>query len=170
MGEIAIVESPSVGGEALDQAIMRYLRTYYGLQVGSRTAEQIKCAIGSVGAAAGEDAVFTVKGQDVVRGTPAAIEMKPEEVAAALDEPLKAIVEVVRTAFLNTPAELAGDLFDRGVVLLGGGARLPGLDQRVRECTGLPAFVADSAELAVAIGAGRILENPAVLNKVTMRG
>jgi len=91
-------------------------------------------------------------------------------VAAALEDPLAAIVEVVRSAFLNTPPELAGDLFDRGAVLLGGGARLPGLDARLRESTGLPVFVADNAEEAVAVGAGRVLETPAVLAKLTMRG
>jgi rod shape-determining protein MreB len=167
LGEIAIVEFTPVGGEALDQAIVHYLRTYYGLQIGPRSAEQIKCRIGA--AAIGTVDSFTVKGQDVVRGTPAAIEMKPEEVTAALQEPLDAIANVVRTAFLNTPPELAGDLFDRGVVLLGGGARLPGLDVRVRESTGLPVFVAEGADRAVAIGAGRVLEAPPVLAKLTMR-
>jgi rod shape-determining protein MreB len=168
LGEIAIVESTQIGGEALDQAIVRYLRTYYGLQIGTRTAEQIKRCIGSL-RTAGPPAVFTVKGQDIVRGTPAAIELKSDEVASALEEPLSAIVEVVRTAFLNTPPELAGDLFDRGVVLLGGGAQLPGLDERLRESTGLPVFVAEGAELAVVMGAGQILETPAVLNKLTLR-
>jgi rod shape-determining protein MreB len=89
---------------------------------------------------------------------------------AALEEPIGAIVEAVRNAFLNTPAELAGDLFDRGAVLLGGGARLPGLDQRLRESTGLPVFVAEQPDRAVALGAGRILETPAVLSKLTIRG
>lgn len=168
LGEVTIVESTPVGGEALDQAIIRYLRTCYGLQIGARTAEQIKCNIESC-CQVGSNAVFTVKGQDVVRGTPAAIELKSDEVVSALGEPIAAIIEVVRTAFLNTPAELAGDLFDRGGVVIGGGAKLPGLDQQLRESTGLPVFVAESAEQAVVMGAGQILETPAVLNKLTLR-
>jgi rod shape-determining protein MreB len=169
LGELAIVESTTIGGEALDQAIIRYLRTYYGLQIGARTAERIKCDVGSV-PRSGPPVTFVVKGQDVVRGTPAAIELKTEEVMAALEEPIDRIVEAVRTAFLNTPAELAGDLFDRGAVLLGGGAKLPGLEQRLRESTGLPVIVSEEPDRAVALGAGRILEAPAVLDKLTIRG
>jgi len=167
-GDIAIVESSFVGGEALDLAIVHYLRSFYGLKVGSRTAEQIKCAVGVARGDAPVESI-TIKGQDVVRGTPAALEIKAEEVATALEEPVKAIIELVRVAFLNTPPELAGDLFDRGVVLIGGGARLLGLDSRLRETTGLPVFVAEDAENAVALGAGRALEEPGLLAKLSTR-
>ena len=167
LGEVSVVEFGRTGGEALDQAITHYLRTYYGLQVGARTASQIKCRVGA-SRAAGPPEAITVKGQDVVRGTPAAIEIKTDEVTAALEEPLDAIVDVVRTAFMNTPAELSGDLFDRGVVMVGGGAQMPGLDVRIRERTGLPVFVAEAGADAVVLGAARALEMPGALAKLDL--
>lgn len=167
LGEVAVIESGRTGGEALDLAISHYLRTYYGLQIGTRTAAQIKCRVGAAHVS-GPPEVITVKGQDVVRGTPAAIEVKSDEVIAALEEPLDAIVDVVRTAFVNTPAELSGDLFDRGVVLVGGGAQMPGLDVRIRERTGLPVFVADAGSDAVVLGAARAFEIPGALAKLEL--
>lgn len=167
LGEVAVIESGPTGGEALDLAIIHYLRTYYGLLVGSRTASEIKCRIGA-SCAAGPPQAIMVKGQDIVRGTPAAIEVKSDEVTAALEDPLDAIVDVVRTAFGNTPAELSGDLFDRGVVLVGGGAQMPGLDIRIRERTGLPVFVAEAAADAVVLGAARVFEIPGALAKLEL--
>ena len=156
-----------VAGNALDEAIIGYMRRAYNLLIGERTAEQIKCEIGS---AAPLEARLTmeVKGRHLLEGVPRTIVVTDSEIREALAEPLKLMVQAVRDALERVPPELSADIFDRGVVLTGGGALLRNLDKRLREETGLPVLVAENPLTSVVLGAGKILTDLELLKKVTM--
>jgi rod shape-determining protein MreB len=165
---LGIVYSKSirVGGDKMDEAIVNYLKRRFNVLIGERTAEQIKIAIGS---AYPEDEIRTmqVKGRDLVAGIPKTIEVTSEEIREAMQEPINAIVEAVRVALEKTPPELAADIVDKGIVLVGGGALIRNLDILLREETGLPILVAENPLTAVVMGSGRVLDNPELLRQVT---
>ena len=107
-----------------------------------------------------------LQGRDNVSGLPRTISISTGEIIEAIEEPLKEIAGVVRGVLGNTPPELASDIIDRGIVLTGGGALLRGLDQYLTRETGVPVYRADNAMIAVAVGAGRALNDPAILRRI----
>jgi rod shape-determining protein MreB len=163
---IVYSKSVRVGGDKMDESIVSYLKRRFNVLIGERTAEQIKIAIGS---AYPEDEIRTmhVKGRDLVAGIPKTIEVTSEEIREAMQEPVNAIVEAVRLALEKTPPELAADIVDKGIVLVGGGALIRNLDVLLREETGLPIVVAENPLTAVVLGSGRVLDNPDLLREVT---
>ncbi len=163
---IVYSKSVRVGGDKMDESIVNYLKRRFNVLIGERTAEQIKIAIGS---AYPEDEIRTmhVKGRDLVAGIPKTIEVTSEEIREAMQEPVNAIVEAVRLALEKTPPELAADIVDKGIVLVGGGALIRNLDVLLREETGLPIVVAENPLTAVVLGSGRVLDNPDLLREVT---
>lgn len=163
---IVYSKSVRVGGDKMDEAIVNYLKRRFNVLIGERTAEQIKIAIGS---AYPEEEIRTmqVKGRDLVAGIPKTIEVTSEEIREAMQEPINAIVEAVRLALEKTPPELAADIVDKGIVLVGGGALIRNLDILLREETGLPILVAENPLTAVVMGSGRVLDDPYLLREVT---
>ena len=163
---IVYSKSVRVGGDKMDEAIVNYLKRRFNVLIGERTAEQIKIAIGS---AYPEEEIRTmqVKGRDLVAGIPKTIEVTSEEIREAMQEPINAIVEAVRLALEKTPPELAADIVDKGIVLVGGGALIRNLDILLREETGLPILVAENPLTAVVMGSGRVLDNPDLLREFT---
>ena len=163
---IVYSKSVRVGGDKMDEAIVNYLKRRFNVLIGERTAEQIKIAIGS---AYPEEEIRTmqVKGRDLVAGIPKTIEVTSEEIREAMQEPINAIVEAVRLALEKTPPELAADIVDKGIVLVGGGALIRNLDILLREETGLPILVAENPLTAGVMGSGRVLDNPDLLREVT---
>jgi rod shape-determining protein MreB len=161
-----IVEWRSIksGGDAMDQAIVQYLKRAYSLLIGERTAEHIKIEIGSA-YKLDDTLTMDVKGRDLMGGLPKTVTITSEEVREALMEPVTRIVEAVRMNLERCPPELSADLIDHGVMLAGGGALLRGLDRLVSEETGLPAAVADEPLLAVAKGTGIMLEEMDTLSR-----
>ena len=113
--------------------------------------------------------VMEIKGRDLVAGVPKTLELKSEEVREALAEPVNAVVESVRIALERTPPELAADIVDKGIVLVGGGSLLKNLDVLLREATGLPVMLAEDPLTAVAIGTGRTLEDFPLLKEIALR-
>jgi rod shape-determining protein MreB len=163
---IVYSKSVRVGGDKMDESIVNYLKRRFNVLIGERTAEQIKIAIGS---AYPEEEIRTmqVKGRDLVAGIPKTIDVTSEEIREAMQEPVNAIVEAVRLALEKTPPELAADIVDKGIVLVGGGALIRNLDVLLREETGLPIVVAENPLTAVVLGSGRVLDNPELLREVT---
>jgi rod shape-determining protein MreB len=155
-----------VAGHALDEAITQYMRRTFNLLIGERTAEQIKCEIGSA-APLDEPLTMEVKGRHLTEGVPRTVHITDTEVREALAEPLRQIVQAVRDALERIPPELSADIYDRGVVLTGGGALLRNLDRRLRDETGLPVLVAENPLMSVVLGAGSILDDLSLLHKVT---
>jgi rod shape-determining protein MreB len=161
-------QSLKVGGDRMDQAIVDHLRRKYNLLIGERTAEQIKVRIGNAWPqpTAG---TMEVKGRDVAAGVPRTVVVGADEIREALADPLSEIVKGVRTALERTPPELSADIVDKGVVLAGGGALLQGIEQLLREETGLPVLIADDPVSAVVKGAGMALDDDNLLRHVTIR-
>ncbi|HEX9815236.1 MAG TPA: rod shape-determining protein [Myxococcota bacterium] len=165
---IVYANSTRVGGDKMDEAIINYVKRRYNLLIGERTAELIKIKIGT---AYPDDEIrsMEVKGRDLVAGVPKTLELKSEEVREALSETVNAVVESVKIALERTPPELAADIVDKGIVLVGGGSLLRNLDVLLRESTGLPVMLAEDPLTAVAIGTGRTLDEISLLKEVAIR-
>ena len=162
---IVFSQSVRIAGDKMDEALVQYTKRKYNLLIGERTAEQIKISIGTAHAS-GENKRMEVKGRDLVAGIPKTLEMTSEETLEAMSEEINAIVEAVRIALERTPPELASDIVDKGIVLAGGGALLRNMDVLLREETGLPVMLADDPLCCVAIGAGKVLDDPDLLREI----
>jgi rod shape-determining protein MreB and related proteins len=157
LGGMVVSKSLDVAGDELDEAIVQYFRRKYNLLVGETTAEEVKIKIGSVFPLP-EEQTIEVKGRDQVTGLPKTITITSEEARQALSEPVKLIIEVIKSALEETPAELSADLVDRGIVLAGGGSLLRGLPELLSQETELPVTRAADPLTCVALGCGRFLE------------
>jgi rod shape-determining protein MreB len=164
MNDIVVWSSVRVGGIRTDEAITAYVRKKYNLIIGEQTAEEIKLTIGSAMPLT-EELQMEVRGRDQVAGLPKTISLTSGEITEAMSEPMSAIIGVIRQTLEKTPPELAADIIDRGMVLSGGGAQLRNIDRLVTKETGVPAFVAEQPLASVALGAGRALENYAVMRR-----
>jgi len=165
---IVHAESLKIGGDRLDRSIVEHLERKYHLLVGERTAEQIKLRIGSAWTTRDLESM-EVKGRDKNHGVPKTAVVHSDEVREALSEPLSEVVRAVRRALEQTPPELSADIVDKGIVITGGGALLPGIDTLIREETGLPVLIADDPVSSVVIGAGKVLDNPDLLREVAIK-
>jgi rod shape-determining protein MreB len=156
-----------IGGDEMDEAIMRHVKTEHSMLIGEQTAERIKIAIGA--ATPMSDAEFEVKGRDLVNGVPRTEKITQEEVVEALKEPIEQIVDALKLSLEKTPPELAGDIVDKGILMTGGGSLLRRLDERLRNATGLPIYVVDDPLRSVVLGAYRVLEDPDKYEKILMK-
>ncbi len=154
---IVVKESVRVAGDAMDEAIVTYVKRRHNLAIGDRTAEEIKMGIGSAIPVDREQAM-EVRGRDQISGLPKTIIMTTNETVTALQDSLATVVGAVKTVLEKTPPEMASDVVDRGIILTGGGALLSGLDALISEQTNVPCQVAENPLDCVAIGAGAALE------------
>ena len=161
---MVVAHSIRVGGNRIDDAIATYLKRTHNLLIGERTAEEVKVAAGSA-VSMKQPLVTEVRGRDVVTGLPKNVQVTSNDIVEAIQEPLRLIVGAVRAVLEETPPELAADIFDRGIVLSGGGAQLRGLDRYISMHTGIPAVVADEPQTSVVRGTGLALENFEVLKR-----
>ncbi len=162
---IVYSRSVKVGGEAMDDAIVQYLKRHRGLLVGPRTAEDIKIRIGTAFNRS-RPLELDVTGRDLSTGFPTVMTVTSEEVRQALQESVQLIVDTVIHALERSPPELASDIVDTGLVMTGGGALLRDLDRALRDATGLPVIVADNPMDAVVVGSGRALEQLDLLREL----
>ena len=154
---IVYASSVRIGGDRFDDAICDYVRRNYGILIGEATAERIKILIGS--AYPGQQVrELSVRGRNLSEGVPRSFTLNSNEILEALQEPLQGIVKAVKQALEQTPPELGSDVFERGIVLTGGGALLRDLDKLLVEETGIPVIIAEDPLTCVARGGGRILE------------
>ena len=165
LGGIVTSQSVRVGGDELDQAIITFGKKEHSLMLGERTAEEIKVALGSAFPAADEPHA-EIRGRDLVSGLPKTVVISAAEVRRAIEDPLNLIIDAVKSTLDKCPPELAGDVMDRGIALTGGGALLRGLDQRIREETGMPVLLADSPLESVVMGTGKCVEDFDTLQQV----
>ena len=155
---MVVWESARVGGDDVSDAVVEYVRRRHNLDIGERTAREIKATIGA--AVPLDDPVrMEVRGRDAAGGMPRSVTLTSNELAPPIRTALATIVEVIRTALERTPPELTSDIVERGIVLTGGGANLRGLDDYLREITSVPVHVAENPADAVALGAAQALEN-----------
>lgn len=165
LGGIVTSRSVRVAGDALDGAIVAYIKKEYNLMIGDRTGEHIKLAIG---AAYPEEPgkAMEIRGRDLVTGLPKNIKITQEEIRNAMDEPITAIIDAIKFTLEKTPPELSSDIMDRGIMLTGGGALIRGLDRLITRETGIPVRVAEEPLDCVALGTGKVLEEIETLKKV----
>jgi rod shape-determining protein MreB len=165
LGGIVTSQSIRIGGDELDQAIITFAKKEYSLMLGERTAEEIKITLGSAFPSADEPHA-EIRGRDLVSGLPKTVVISAAEVRRAIDEPANLIIDAVKSTLDKCPPELAGDVMDRGIALTGGGALLRGLDERIREETGMPVHIADNPLDSVALGTGKCVEDFETLKQV----
>jgi rod shape-determining protein MreB len=155
---VVVSESVRVAGDRLDDAIAGYIKRRYNLNIGDRTAEELKIAIGSA-LPLEEMLTYEVRGRDQISGLPRTQTVTSEDACQAMQDSLQAILGTTRSVLERTPPELASDIIDRGIVLTGGTALLRNLDRLITQEIGIPCYVADNPMECVAIGAGIALEH-----------
>ncbi|MDR2645499.1 MAG: rod shape-determining protein [Endomicrobium sp.] len=157
LGGMVVAKSLEVAGDKMDEAIVQYFRRKYNLSIGENTAESVKVKIGSV-FPLDQELTMDVKGRDLLTGLPKTVSISSEEVRIALSDPVRKIIEVVKSVLEETPAELSADLVDRGIILSGGGSLVKGLPELISQETELPVNLADDPLTCVARGTGAYLE------------
>jgi rod shape-determining protein MreB len=155
---IVYSQSVRLGGDELIEDINNYFRLNHNLLIGERTAEQVKCMIGSA-APLDEEIEIQTKGRDLVNGVPRIRTVSSVEVREAIAQSVNTIIESVTQSLEQTPPELSADILDRGIMLTGGGALLKNLDKLIRDTTDLPVHIAEDPLTAVVRGTGQVLEN-----------
>ncbi|MEL7832480.1 rod shape-determining protein [Fodinibius sp. Rm-B-1B1-1] len=155
---IVYAQSVRLGGDELNDDIINYFRRNHNLLIGERTAEKIKCEIGSA-APLDEELDMETKGRDLVNGVPRIRHVSSKDVREAISESVNTIVESITKSLEQTPPELSADILDRGIMLTGGGANLKNLDKLIMETTDLPVHIAEDPLTAVVRGTGAILED-----------
>jgi rod shape-determining protein MreB len=165
LGGIVTCQSIRIGGDEFDEAIMNHVKKEYNIMIGERTAEEIKIQIGSA-YPVGDEEDAEVRGRDLLTGLPKNVILSSEEIRMAIEEPLSAIVLAIKSTLEKTPPELSSDIMDRGIVMTGGGSLLRGLDERIRQETGMPVHVTDDPLICVAMGSGIALSEINTLRKV----
>jgi len=157
LGGVVFSKSLRVAGDAMDGAIINYMRKKFNLLIGESTAEKIKKEIGT--AIPTSNNIFLMKGRDIRTGTPKEISLTEEDACEALMPILNQMLAAIKEALESTPPELSADLVDMGLVLTGGGALLKNIDKLISKDTGLPVTIADNPLECVAMGTGKALEN-----------
>jgi rod shape-determining protein MreB and related proteins len=165
LGGIVVSKSIRIAGDEMDEAIISHCRENYRLLIGERTAEDIKIKLGS-SFDLGEEKTLEVKGRDLVSGLPKTFTLTSSEIREALKEPIKTIVDGIRTTLEKTPPELSSDIMDMGITLAGGGALLRGLDRHIEAETNISVSIAEKPLQCVALGTGKALSEIDVLKKV----
>jgi rod shape-determining protein MreB len=159
-------KSVRVAGNEMDEAIVDHMKKAHGLLIGERTAESIKIGIGSA-APLDESLTMDVKGRHITEGVPKCVTISDAEVRDALRPTVDIIVHAVRDALERIPPELSADIYDRGIVVAGGGSLLRNFDQRLRDDTQLPVQMAEEPLASVVLGAGKMLADLPLLRKLT---
>jgi rod shape-determining protein MreB len=165
LGGVVTWKSIRTAGDELDQNIIQYARDHFNLLLGERTAESIKTKVGSALTMA-EPLETTMRGRDLITGLPKEVVINSNQVREAISRSLRLIVENIKTTIEITPPELVADIYERGIILSGGGALLKGLDRLIQEETKIPVRVTDDPLTAVARGAGIVLEDLENLKEV----
>jgi len=160
-------KSVRIAGNAMDEAIINYVKKEHDLLIGERTAERVKMELGSAWPLR-ERKDMEVKGRHVLEGRPKTVILTDGQIRDALADPIRQIVQAVRDGLERIPPELSADVCDRGIVLSGGGALLQNLDERLRRETGLPVQVAEDPLSSVVLGAGKMLSDFNLLRKISL--
>ena len=192
LGGIVVGRSLKLAGDDMNDAILHYLRLRHGLLIGEKTSEDIKIKIGSAyhnkskvtrSASSGQkskadndeenergEKMMIVRGRDIETGLPRSIRIAEPDVREALAPIMTQIIQAIADVLEETPPELLPDILEQGILLTGGGALLSGLDQLIVERVHLPVVVSDDPLTSVVRGAGKVVENEDILEKVKVIG
>ncbi|MBQ9044776.1 MAG: rod shape-determining protein [Oscillospiraceae bacterium] len=156
LGGVVECESIKIGGDAFDEAIIRYIRRKHNILIGKRTAEDLKINIGCL-VQRTEVGIQEVKGRDLNTGLPTSIKVSSVELVEAIAEPAAQILESVHMVLERTPPELVSDLTENGIYMSGGGSLIYGFDRLIQRDTGVPTVVVEDPLACSAFGAGKLL-------------
>jgi len=167
LGGIVAAHSVRVAGDKIDAAITEYIKKKYNLAVGTQSAEEIKIKVGTA-LPQKELKFMEIQGRDLILGLPRNIKISNNEVCEAISDVLAEIIQAVKFVLSQTPPELSADIMNKGIIMAGGGALLPRINELVAQSTGVPCFVADEPLLCVIKGTGTVLEHLEEYKKVVM--
>jgi rod shape-determining protein MreB len=167
LGGVVHATSVKAAGDKFDEAIIEYMRSAHKLAIGETTAERLKKEIGSASPPDdGDGKSMNVKGRDLITGLPKEIAISQRQISEALAEPVAQIIDTIKRALEQTPAELSADIVERGIMMTGGGSLLFNLDKVLRRATSLPVSIAEDPLLCVVMGTGKALEEKSKLSDV----
>jgi len=169
LGGIVCSKSLRVGGDKLDENIVRYVRKKHSLAIGERTGEELKIEVGTAYLPDSEDKTVEIRGRDMLTGLPRGVTVSRRQVHEAIKETLDLVVSSVKEVLERTSPELAADIINKGIIMTGGGALLDGIDRLISNETGLPVYVAEDPLSCVAKGTGRALSTMGVLSATGKR-
>jgi rod shape-determining protein MreB len=158
LGGVVVSESIKVAGDKFDESIIRYMRNAHRMLIGERTAEQIKIRIGEAWPR-DQERVLNVKGRCLIEGLPKKVDISSREITTAMEEPLMAVIDAIKSVIERTPPELIDDIISNGIVMTGGGSMLFGINRLVQYYTGIRVRIPKNPMDCVALGTGRSLAN-----------
>ncbi|MDT0465946.1 rod shape-determining protein [Streptomyces gibsoniae] len=167
LGNIVTAERIPVGGEAVDHAIVQHLRHEHALMLPSQSVRPLRLALSGNGTAPDTLAATEILGRDVATGLARSVKVDTAAVREAIETPLTAVLDGIGKVLRDCPPDLVADLADRGIMMVGGSALLPGLDQMLRQWTGMPVRIAERPDVCAVLGLGAMLEGkikPLTLN------
>ena len=167
LGGVVALQAVRVGSFDIDAAVITHIRREYGIAIGEQTAEEIKILIGSAYPTP-DEVRAEVRGRELMSGLPKTVILSAEEVRAAIAEPVNAMVDSVLSCVAEAPPELAQDLIEHGIHLVGGGSMLKGLDLRLEKETEVPVRLVRQPLESVVLGAGRVVESYEELRELFM--
>ncbi|PJA46056.1 rod shape-determining protein [Candidatus Uhrbacteria bacterium CG_4_9_14_3_um_filter_50_9] len=160
-------KSLDVAGDELNKNIIHYARDAFNLLLGERIAEKVKMRIGSA-IAQEEPLTIEMRGRDLLSGLPKEIIVNDTQIREALERSIRTIIDSIKSTLETTPPELVADIYERGIILTGGGALLRGLDQLISREAAIPVRVAEDPLTSVVRGAGLLLDDPELLKDITL--
>lgn len=165
LGGVVAWRSIRAAGSEFDQNVVQFAREHLNLLIGERTAEEAKILLGA-GAPVADHLEGKLRGRDLVTGLPREQTVTGAQIREALSRTVRTIIENIKSTIESTPPELVADLYERGILLSGGGALLRGLDRAVHEATAIPVHVADDPLTTVVRGTGIVLDDLDALKDV----
>jgi len=168
-GGIVHASAERIGGSHINTAIINHVRRHRGLAIGAQTAERLKLQIASATLPPNLSQETAISGRDVVTGTPASVDITSGELYPVAQEVVRRIVDGIALTLTTLSPEVSGDIYERGLVLTGGGALFGGLDDFLRESTKLPVRIADEPRYAIVRGLSQMFDEPQILRRLNMK-
>ncbi|OGG23814.1 rod shape-determining protein [Candidatus Gottesmanbacteria bacterium RIFCSPLOWO2_01_FULL_43_11b] len=166
LGGIVVNRSIRIAGDEMDEAIVSFVRLKHSVLIGEQTAENLKISVGSAYPVDKTEKQAVVRGRDLETGLPKSIRVSESEVREAVSPIVHEIIEALAETIEETPPELIADIVEHGIMLAGGGSKLRGIDKLIASELRMPVWVTDDPQTAVVRGAGKLLDDDALLNKV----